>query len=141
MSADDERQIFQLATRQYESYNRGDAQGYLNPIATDRIIMSPGEPLRVGKRNRLELQAFLARITQRAEVEIEEIVARKGWAFEWGTGRGTLTPNNASAGMDPALFYTYKYLRIWQKGPEGWKVVRMIWNLDEEAPAVGRVPA
>lgn len=135
MSIHDEKQIHRIATRQYEAYLDGDAERYLDPIAEDRIVMSPGEPARIGKRDKVELAAFLARVNQTAEVEIEEIVAEDEWAFEWGTGRGTLTPNNAPPGVDPTLSYTYKYLRIWRKGGKGWKVVRMIWNLDDDLPS------
>lgn len=136
MSLHDEKQIERISTRQFEAYLAGDAEGYLNPIAENRIVMSPGEPARIGKRDKAELAAFLACVNQTAEVEIEEIVAENEWAFEWGTGRGTLTPNNAPPGVDPTLSYTYKYLRIWRKGEQGWKVVRMIWNLDDDIPSV-----
>ena len=134
MSKHDEKQIQRLAAKQIKAYLGGDAQGFLSAIAEDRIVMSPGEPARVGKRDQEELQAFMSRVNQTAEVEIEEIVADNGWAFEWGTGRGTLAPNNAPPGLDPTLSYTYKYLRIWRKGPQGWKVARMIWNLSDDMP-------
>ncbi len=134
------QRIRRTAERQLRAYCDGDIDAYLDPIDGDRIVMTPNERSRVGKRDRAELKTFFDSVKRRAEVQIEEIVTDGEWAYERGHGRGTLVPNNAPPGVDPAISYRYKYLRIWRKVSSDWKVVRMIWNSEDIPEWPDRVP-
>lgn len=124
-------EIRRLSREQVEAYVRGDAVRFMETIAPDRVVMNPNQPARVDNKNLEELQAFLDSVEQTAEVEIDEVVVEGDWAFEWGHGRGTLSPHSAAGQIDPTISYRYKYLRLWNRTNGQWKNCRMIWNSED----------
>ncbi len=120
--------VLRAVQAQTEAYNRGDAAAFLEFLAEDRIVMTPNQESRQGRTSLADMQDLFDQAQHRADVRVEEIVAEGDWAFEWGTGVGSLSPKTASEHDDPAGIYRYNYLRIWRRSAEGWKVARSIWN-------------
>ncbi|MEE8586818.1 MAG: DUF4440 domain-containing protein [Acidobacteriota bacterium] len=124
----DEAVIRRLIAEQVDAYNRGDAAAFLETIAEDRVGMNPGQPVSCGRGDRGELQSFFDSVEQTIELEVDEVVVFGDWAFDRGSGKGTLSPKAANNGLDPEATYSYKYIRIWHRKDDGWKVSRSIWN-------------
>ena len=124
----DEAVIRRLIAKQVDAYNRGDAAAFLESIAEDRVGLNPGQPVTRGRGNLQELQAFFDSVEQTIDLEVDEVVVFGDWAFDRGCGQGTLLPKTVAQGQDPETSYRYKYIRIWRREADGWKVARSIWN-------------
>lgn len=127
----DKKEILRLIREQTDAYNHGNASLFLSSIAEDRISLNPNQPTVVGRGDEKELQDFFDRVEQYTNLQVDELVVFGDWAFERGSGEGTLTPKSAAEKQDPTASYSYKYIRVWNRRSEGWKVVRSIWNTSD----------
>ncbi len=133
---DDVAEIRRLIEEQVSAYNDGDAARFLQSNSERRITMNPNQSATLGPGDENELQRFFDSVDQTVSLEVDEVVVFGDWAFERGEGHGTLTPKLVPAGVDPTARYSYKYIRIWERESDGWRVTRSIWNSNDQRTSV-----
>ncbi len=124
----------QLREAHVAALNRGDGAAWAGCFAADAVQMPPNLPANVGIDDiRQWSQGFLAAFDVEfalAPAEVEQ--AGDGWAFERGAYEIALTPKGG--GVDP-LRDRGKYVTVYRREGDGWRMARDIWNSDQPLPA------
>jgi uncharacterized protein (TIGR02246 family) len=104
----------------------GDAEGYLEAITDDAVMMYSGQPSVVGRK---AVEAFIVDFFDRFDFRFdpwqsEEVVVSGNWAFHRYSGVATITPKE---GGEPVV-RDRKYIDILRNERGSWKVSHHIYN-------------
>jgi len=112
----------------------GDTDAWAACFAADAVQMPPNMPANVGiDRIREWSRGFLGAFSARFSLDPAEAVqAGPDWVIEHGAYKIALTPNGG--GQDPMRDHG-KYVTVYQRDGEHWKMARDIWNSDLPHPA------
>lgn len=109
--------------------NRADAGAFVSSLSEDVVIIAPGMPLLVG---RAACVAFVAQVLatypqRRVEETLDEVHVSGDLAFD----RGSFVTRI----FDPELGHEVREcgtaLRVYRRGPDGWKMARVMWHAEE----------
>lgn len=123
----------QLRDRHITALNDGDADAWAACFAADAVQMPPNMPANVGIDGIREWsRGFLAAFSARFSLDPAEAVeAGPDWVIERGAYEIVLTPNE---GGGAPLRDHGKYITVYQREGEHWKMARDIWNSDVPLP-------
>jgi ketosteroid isomerase-like protein len=115
----------------FDHYNRGDADAVTNLYAEDAVIMPAGAPAITG---RAAFRDYIA--ADIAQSKAAGLVMKSGAVTGVGVAGDVawLSGNYSVADASGATVDDGKYLSVYQRTAEGWKLIRDIWNSDR-APA------
>jgi uncharacterized protein (TIGR02246 family) len=104
----------------------GDAEGYINLLSEEAVMMGSGQPAIVGTAN---IRPFIINFFENYKFQFspwqsEEIQVSGDWAFHRYSGIATITPK--SGGESTKL--DRKYIDILRKKEGFWKVTHHIFN-------------
>ena len=106
------------------AFERGDARGVAALYTDDILMLPPGRDFITGKEG---VEAFWAAVMEmgvrRAGLHTLEVDEQGDTAIE--IGRGTLYAANGEVVDEP------KYLVVWKRDGDQWKLHRDIWNSDK----------
>ena len=125
--ASDIRQAIDRVNRQFvEAFNRGDAAGAVAVYTEDATILPPGGP-RVRGRDGIRQfwQAVMDSGVRAVALQTDDLEVVGEMAREIGTG--TLTVR-AEDGQEQLV--TVKYVVIWKRQGDEWRMDTDIWNTD-----------
>ena len=127
----DEAKIRAESPLWFELYNKGDAAGVANLYAEDGIVLAPGAPAVSGRE---AIRTFLA----------NDIAASKKGGVTLNQGEVTGVSVSGDMGWLSASFTvkdptgktvdTGKYLSIYRRIGNDWKLIRDTWNSDSAPP-------
>ncbi|MBS1894869.1 MAG: nuclear transport factor 2 family protein [Actinobacteria bacterium] len=123
----------QLRDLHVAALNDGDADAWAACFAADAVQMPPNMPANVGIDVIREWsRGFLGAFSAQFSLDPAEAVqAGPDWVIERGAYEIALTPNGG--GGDP-LRERGKYITVYQREGEEWKMARDIWNSDIPLP-------
>lgn len=105
------------------AFSTGDAAVLDELYTADALLLPPGAPSVSGADNRIAFwQAVMDSGVAGAELVAEEVKGTGDMATE--VGRATLYDGDGN------VIVTGKYIVLWKKVGEDWKLHRDIWNLD-----------
>jgi uncharacterized protein (TIGR02246 family) len=126
MDAADE--IRQLIDRYVTAGSNGDLQGVLDTMTDDIVFLPPNDTPKVGKEElRGWLQPFQQAYTSKDVAQSRELRIAGDIAYEWGLFQETFTPKDPASGNKP-IRLDGKYLRIYHRQKDGWRMARACWN-------------
>jgi ketosteroid isomerase-like protein len=136
-TAADQAQLEAEAPAWFDHYNKGDADAVANLYADDAVIMPAGAPAAAGR----------AAIRDYIVADMAQTKAG-GFSFKNGAVTGVsvsgdgawLTGNFEVVDAAGATVDSGKYLSVYTRTADGWKLIRDIWNSDN-APAAPAAPA
>src|SRR5512134_3310042 len=112
--------------------NAGDAAGIANLYTTDAQLLPPNAPMVTGRADiETVWRGMIDAARPGVKVSTVEAVGMDSMAVE--VGRYVLTDSTGTA------FDEGKYMVLWRRTAEGWRMHRDIWNSDR--PAAGSAPA
>ena len=112
--------------------NAGDAAGVANLYTTDAQLLPPNAPMVTGRADiEAVWRGMIEPVRPGVTVTTVEAVGMDSLAVE--VGRYVLTDSTGAA-LDEG-----KYMVLWRRTTEGWRMHRDIWNSDR--PVAGSVPA
>jgi uncharacterized protein (TIGR02246 family) len=116
----------------FDAYNAGNADGVASLYAEDAILMAPGAP---GVKGRAAIREYISSdiaiskstglVMTFGEVTGVGVAGDTGWVsgtFSAADGSGSIVDNG-------------KFLSVYSRTADGWKMIRDIWNSDL-APAL-----
>jgi uncharacterized protein (TIGR02246 family) len=125
------------ADRLLAALRANNADSLMGLLASDVVLMPPGEPRLVGKAEvRAWYDRFLTQLrTSELTIGDREVLIGGEWATEIATFVWVLAP----VGGGPAVTDRGSYLQVWHHEPDGrWRFAREIWN--SAAPPAGASP-
>jgi ketosteroid isomerase-like protein len=127
----DTRSLNELQKRVDAAIVRGDTDTYATLLTTDAVLMPPNGPTVVGRTAILEWSRKNAKTFSFEDYQSTdaELVIVGDWAFRRAAFRMTLLPT----GGGPKVRDSGKFIIIYQRQKDGWKVARDIWNSDGAA--------
>ncbi|MBS1844361.1 MAG: nuclear transport factor 2 family protein [Actinobacteria bacterium] len=123
-----------LRERHVAALNGGDPDAWAACFAADAVQMPPNMPANVGIDGIREWsRGFLASFSAQFSLDpAEALQAGADWVIERGAYEIALTPNGG--GGDPLRDHG-KYITVYQREGDNWKMARDIWNSDVALPA------
>ena len=116
--------IEQLGARFSEAYARGDAKAVAAFYTDDAIAFPPGGEMMKGRQAIQEMwQSTMDSGVKSLTFTVLDVGTTGDLAHETGTALLKIQP----AGKDPTTA-SVKYVVVWKKQPDGWKLHRDIWN-------------
>jgi ketosteroid isomerase-like protein len=127
----DVRSLDDLQKRVDAAIVAGDIDTYVTLIAADAVLMPPDAPPVVGREAIREWSRNNARahVFEAYEPTDAELTIAGDWAFRRASFRMTLAPRSGG----PTIHDAGKFIIIYQRQQDGWKVARDIWNSDGAA--------
>jgi len=128
----DEATIRAEAPVWFDLYNKSDAAGVTNLYAEDGIVLAPGAPAASGRD---AIRTFMTNDIAGARaagitLNLAEITG-VGVSGDLAWLSGTFTVKDRGG----ATVDTGKYLSLYRRTSEGWKLIRDTWNSDKASPA------
>jgi ketosteroid isomerase-like protein len=121
----------------FDHFNKGDADAVTNLYAADAVILPAGAPAASGHAAIREyIAADIARSKAGGFAFKNGAVTGSGASGDMGWVSGTFSVTDASG----TTVDSGKYVSIYQRTDDGWKLIRDIWNSDL-APAPAPQPA
>jgi len=104
----------------------GDAEGYMNHLSEEAVMMYSGQPAIVGMAN---IQSFIIDFFENFKFQFspwqsDEIQVSSDWAFHRYSGIATITPKSGGE----SIKLDRKYIDILRKETDSWKVTHHIYN-------------
>ena len=113
--------------------NKGDAAAWVAQFTEDGVQMPPNAPANVGKANiHSWSQGLLAHFRVQFSLAVEEVRVLGDWALE----RGSFTISLSGKAGGPDMKDVGKYITLYQRRPEGWRMARDIWNSNTPPPGM-----
>ncbi len=111
--------------------NTGDVAAWARQFSADGVQMPPNAPPNVGRAaieawSRPMLEHFRVRFA----LSVAEVRVESAWAIETGGYTIELAPKPGG----PAMQDAGKYITIYQRTREGWRMARDIWNSNNPPP-------
>jgi ketosteroid isomerase-like protein len=128
--AADNAAILAAAASFEKAYNDKNVDGVAAMYAEDAELMPPGNPMTKG---RAAIRELYAKDIAERWARLTITTGASGASGDWGWRSGTW-----SVETTPAM--TGKYLEVWRRTAEGWRMHRDIWN-DDSPPAAAAEPA
>ncbi len=122
-----------LAVRAQEVASATAAEADLSYLTDDCVIMSPGQPVVVGKDAALAWWTdFSNQLTVNSiDYTDSDVIIAGDWAIERYAGSLTFTP----VGGGDSVTETLKGIHIYQRQADGsWKMAQDVWNSDSMPP-------
>lgn len=115
------RRIFELVVEE----NDYEAQARL--YAEDAIVQPPNRPARIGRAAIREGNRRFLTATPDATIDYQPTASGRGGDYAWEAGSAfeTGTDSDGVAHADSG-----KYLWVWRRGPDGWRIVAHSFSLD-----------
>lgn len=103
----------------FESFSKNDSSIFINSYATDACIMAPNSPALCGPDAALK---FFKRAYDRIKLRNGKFIT----TAVYGDGKEFVTEEGLWQSFDASgkMFDNGKYLVLWKKTPEGWKMFR-----------------
>jgi ketosteroid isomerase-like protein len=127
----DVRSLNDLQKRVDAAIVSGDIETYVTLIAADAVLMPPDSPSVMGREAIREWSRNNARahVFEAYEPSDAELTIAGDWAFRRASFRVRLAPRSGG----PTIRDAGKFIIIYQRQQDGWKVARDIWNSDGAA--------
>ena len=130
---EDVRQAIEQAVQKFiEAFKRGDAAAVASLYAEDAKLLPPNQRTARGREAiRQFWQGVMDMGVKEADIEIQEVEAQDDTAYEVGRYTLTIQQGNGERASDAG-----KYVVIWKRQGDGWKLAVDIFNSD--TPTAGR---
>lgn len=130
---EDVRQAIEQAVQKFiEAFKRGDAAAVASLYAEDAKLLPPNQRTARGREAiRQFWQGVMDMGVKEADIEIQEVEAQGDTAYEVGRYTLTIQQGNGERASDAG-----KYVVIWKRQGDGWKLAVDIFNSD--TPTAGR---
>jgi uncharacterized protein (TIGR02246 family) len=133
LTTDSEAEIRQLQERLARAFGDRDFEAVLRCYADDAVLLAPGRPAATGKAAiSAELQAAFSNPNVEVVVRATkiDIAADDRLANAWGTGLTTI----ADPRTRDETRIASKWLAVYRREADGWKVVADAFNVDAPMP-------
>jgi uncharacterized protein (TIGR02246 family) len=120
------QEIQDLENAYAEALNNDNVEAILELYAENVVTMRPGEPMMTGKTNlKTQIENSIAADTTNSTVvfEVVNVITSGNLVIETGTDVTTLPSGDKKMG---------KYLAVWEKVGDSYKIIRDINNSDTE---------
>ena len=132
-TAADETAVTTAASNWEKAYNEKNADAVAALYTENAQLLPPGPPVVNG---RAAIRDFWANDIATGGSTFAITTDSSGIAGDWAWRSGPWTATAA----DGSPAGTGKFLEVWQRTSEGWKLHRDIWNVDESAAAAEPAP-
>ena len=121
------RKAIESSTQKFvEAFTKGDAPGIAAMYAEGAKVMPPQSPLVQGRRPIQDLWQGLIDTGAKISLSTTDVESRGDLAFEVGTYKLTFTDGKVDTG---------KFIVVWKRQKDRWKLFADIWNSDLPIPA------